>query len=155
MRVLHLVTLVMKICFEATSRIIIFSCCLYVTNGGQFSSIKTLEFFYLMLTILIIFHVIFNRSTLYSWKNVLGKRYLYTKLWHISNILYFEGIILNAFNSIITFTSMNYVAILQNIRKGLQNFIENFIKLKDNWIRLYLKETWGLSWKFPHQTACI
>ena len=116
MRVLHLVTLVLKICFEATSRIIIFSCCLYVTNGGQFSSIQTLGFFYLMLAILTIFHTIFNRSRVYSWENWIGIRvFIHVFL----GILYFQGIILNSFNSIITFTSMNYVAILQNIRKGL------------------------------------
>jgi len=99
MQAIHLIILVLKIFFEATSRIIIFSCCLYVTNEGQFSSLKTLGFFYLKLAILMIFHFIFNRTAIFSVENLIG-------------------IILNAYNSIITFTSMNYVAIFQNIRKG-------------------------------------
>lgn len=73
MGAIHLVTLVAKICFEATSKIIIFSCCLYVTNDGQFSSIKTLGFFYLMLAILIVFHTIFNRNKGFCWENLIGK----------------------------------------------------------------------------------
>ena len=89
MRILHLAILVLKICFEASSRIIIFSCCLYVTNGGQFSSIQTLGFFYLMLSILIMFHTMFNRSPICSWENWIGKEYslIYFLVIHILKVL--------------------------------------------------------------------
>ena len=104
----------MKIVFEANARIIIFSCFLYVINEGHFSPIIATGSFYIMTAILIIFHSIFNRNRGFTFENCVGKK----KIIIYPVLICIQGIILNGFSSMITFTNMNYVAMFDMIKKG-------------------------------------
>ena len=68
--------LLLKIVLEANARIMIFSCFLYVINGGQFSTYITVGFFYILTTVLIFFHGIFNRNRGFTFENCVGKKNL-------------------------------------------------------------------------------
>ena len=53
---------ILKTIFDAISRILIFSIWMYVTNDGQFSSWTTFGGFYILITVMFVFNVIFNDS---------------------------------------------------------------------------------------------
>ena len=54
--------LMTKIVCDSVSRILLFSAWLYVVNGGQFSTLRTLAAYYITFLIMFIFNIIFNRS---------------------------------------------------------------------------------------------
>ena len=51
---------------DSSSRVLIFSTWLYVTNGGQFSSLKTLVAYYVVFAIVFIFNVFFSERKYFS-----------------------------------------------------------------------------------------
>ena len=55
-------SMMLKTIFACVSRVMLFSAWLYVTNEGQFSSLKTLVGYYSIVLALIIFHFFFNNK---------------------------------------------------------------------------------------------
>ena len=60
------VLLTLKVILDCASRTVIFSAWLYVTNDGQFSSLRTLTAFYLTLFVLILYNATCN-TTKHYW----------------------------------------------------------------------------------------
>ena len=58
---INIMTLILKTVLDAISRLLIFSIFLYVFNEGQFSSTFTMMAFYLLFSILVLFHLWFDR----------------------------------------------------------------------------------------------
>ena len=56
------VILILRTIMDSSSRVLIFSTWLYVTNDGRFSSLKTLLAYYLVFTIIFIFNIVFSES---------------------------------------------------------------------------------------------
>ena len=54
--------LILKTVFDSVARLLIFSIWMYVSNSGQFSSVSTIAAFYILLLVLLIFNIIFNRN---------------------------------------------------------------------------------------------
>ena len=54
--------MMLKTIFATISRVTLFSAWLYVTNAGQFSSLKTLIGYYSIALALVFFHIIFNNN---------------------------------------------------------------------------------------------
>ena len=53
--------LMLKTIFASVSRVVLFSAWLYVTNNGEFSSLRTFFGYYLTVLVLVIFHFFFNK----------------------------------------------------------------------------------------------
>ena len=72
---INICILLMKLVLDAVSRILLFSTWLYVTNSGQFCSLKTVTFYYIVFVILFIYNIIFswNTDTFKSAKFWIGK----------------------------------------------------------------------------------
>ena len=61
LNVKSIAVLILKTMFDATSRILIFSIWMYVSNQGQFSSMSTLTGFYILVVVLVMFNLVFSR----------------------------------------------------------------------------------------------
>ena len=61
LNVKSIAVLILKTMFDATSRILIFSIWMYVSNQGQFSSMSTLTGFYILVAVLVVFNLVFSR----------------------------------------------------------------------------------------------
>lgn len=73
MSYLNITILILKIVFDVVSRILLFSAWMYTSNGGQFSTIRTVMAYYSNLLILIIFNVIFtSNGNFLSIRNWIG-----------------------------------------------------------------------------------
>ena len=79
-----LVVLVLKIVFDSASRIVLFSCWLYIYNEGQFSTWIVFIAYYLVVSLLFIFNLIFNDtrdfSSLTYWIGIILKYHRNSKI---------------------------------------------------------------------------
>merc|ERR1711894_278014 len=89
----------LKTIFAATSRVLLFSAWLYVTNNGEFSSIRTLVSYYLTGLVLVIFNFFLNK-----------RRPSFTSSYWIE-------ILLNSLSSVLSYNSFNLAPVL-NLRKN-------------------------------------
>ena len=99
------VLLTLKVILDCASRTVIFSAWLYVTNDGQFSSLRTLTAFYLTLLVLIVFNATCNTTKHYwsprTWIGIFF--YLFMKRC----IFLLSGIILNSYSSVLSYNNFN------------------------------------------------
>ena len=58
----NLILLVVKMILDILSRILIFSAWMYTDNNGQFSTLRTLSFYYGLFLLLTAFNVVINRE---------------------------------------------------------------------------------------------
>ena len=71
----NLVFILMKTMFDCIARILIYSSWMYVTNDGQFDSLKTVQAYYTTIAFLIVFNTFFNDNRDYCRvKTWIGKQ---------------------------------------------------------------------------------
>ena len=108
--------------FDATSRILIFSIWMYVSNHGQFSSMSTLTGFYILVALLVVFNLVFSRrldlKSFSFWTG--GKTSKYLK------IFYFLGLLLNSYASVLTFNDLDFKLIFDKINRKKDENSENW-----------------------------
>ena len=102
----------LKIVLDVLSRILIFSAWMYSDNDGQFSTKRTVGFFYGTFILLLLFNSIFNKyNDLEPNMNWIGK-----KLSHIRIAFCFIvilGILLNSLNSVLSFNDLDFTTTLK------------------------------------------
>ena len=102
--------LILKIILDCTSRILIFSSWLYVSNDGNFCTMKTFAAFYIVFGILVVFNVVVNSMD--GCKNLLSITFWIGDYTHLIFFLLFSlwlflGIILNSFSSVLSYNSFD------------------------------------------------
>ena len=108
--------LVLKIFFESLSKVLMASTCIYVANEGRFDALQTIIGFYACVFLMIVFNMIFTRRPLSSPESWIGKKKCKKgqKLIKIT----IQGVTLNSFSSVATFTNMNFHSMFDRVAHG-------------------------------------
>ena len=111
-----LAVMIAKILCDSCGRLIVFSTCMYYIGSGNFSTLYTLLWFYSMVATLIVFYSIFNEDRIFSIGNIIGDD---NSCWFKTNLIpFFQGICLNSYASVITFSNWDVPDMLEVIVKG-------------------------------------
>ena len=120
-----LVVLVLKIVFDSASRIVLFSCWLYVYNDGQFSTWIVFFAYYLVVIFLLIFNLIFNDTREFSsmtyWIGI-----VITIIVQIKDI--FSGILMNTFSSTFSYNNFDFNLLMGKSKKKQQLHQPSFLR---------------------------
>ena len=103
----------MRVTLSCVSRVLIFSSWMFVTYGGNFHPIATISAFYLTVLFMMIFNIVFNKSTTAEIRTIMywiGKDelILIIKIL-ISNVL---DIVMNSYSCVLNYNQIDYQAML-------------------------------------------
>ena len=110
--------LMLKTIFASISRVLLFSAWLYVTNNGEFSSMKTFVGYYLTVLVLVIFYFFFNKVRP-SCSSTYWIGLIFISLWTF-NPSFFSEILLDAMSSVLSYNDLDLGPVLEEGIKGKQ-----------------------------------
>ena len=110
--------MIAKILCDSCGRLIVFSTCMYYIGSGNFSTLNTLLWFYSMVAALIIFYSIFNENHIFSIGNIIGDDTSIILINLNKCYPFLQGICLNSYASVITFSNWDVPDMLEVIVEG-------------------------------------
>ena len=99
--------LILKILLDIILRVLIFSCWMFVTQGGNFSPLNSIYAFYIFFLILCVFNIVFNSSR------------------DMKSGMYWIGIILNSYVSVLSYNHLNFKRNYQKRFNILESYHES------------------------------
>ena len=118
-----MVLLLMKIIFDSASRIIFFSCIIYVFHDGQFSSLWSSCAFYFMVILQIAVNVVFNKQKpSLSPTYLIGKRLFGDLEKYRKSKISISGIMLNSHSSVLSFNDFDFETVMKTVAYNREKF---------------------------------